>query len=131
MKNIYLLAIIAALLFVGNKVLCAQVLISVELPTIESKKAWHQLNIPTYELIGNTAIAEIEESKIASLKQKGFQANIIDRQPGMAKCMIVSDYDKVPVIKETSIWQNAKMAIIKPASKDIYLSREYKPTSGR
>ena len=119
MKRLCLLAIILVLVLTSNKGICGPVLISVELPSMESKKAWHQLNIPTYELIGKTAIAETEESRIISLKQKGYQIAIIDRQPDLSKYVIVSNYDKAQGLKEVPIWQNDGTALVKPESKGI------------
>jgi hypothetical protein len=126
MKRLSILEVLFALVVATSEALCAPVLISVELPTIESKKAWHLLNIPTYELIGNTAIAEAEESQIAPLVQKVFQLAIIDHQPNMERCIVVTDYDSILEIMEKPVWQNNQTAIIKMASKEVYLSRELK-----
>ena len=135
MKRLCLLAIISVLVLTSNKGICGPVLISVQLPTIEIKKAWHQLDIPTYEFIGNTAIAEVEESKIGSLRQKGYQINIIDRQPDLTKCMIVANYDKTQGLNEKLIWQKDRMAIIKPAYTDIAnykkVSRSVQPINAK
>ncbi|MBI5806543.1 M28 family peptidase [candidate division TA06 bacterium] len=120
------MATLLALLLLATEALCSTVLISVELPTIESKKAWHQLKIPTYELIGNTAITEIEESQVGSLKQKGYLIEIIDRQPETSKCMVISKNEKAQGPKEKPIWQNGQAAIIKPLSKGHDLDLEYK-----
>ncbi len=119
MKRLCLLAIISVLVLTSNKGICGPVLISVELPGMESKKAWHQLAIPTYELIDNTAIAETEESQISALKQKGYPIEIIDRQPDLSKYVMVSNYDKAQELKDVPIWQSERTALVKIESKDI------------
>ncbi|MDQ7799219.1 MAG: M20/M25/M40 family metallo-hydrolase [Candidatus Edwardsbacteria bacterium] len=104
----------------------APVLVSVELPTIESKNAWYQLNIPTYELIGNTAIAQADESQISLIKHKGYQINIIDQQSDLAKYVTVSDVERIPELPGTPIWQNDKTAIIRAVTKDTMKDIKYK-----
>ncbi|MDO9390772.1 MAG: M20/M25/M40 family metallo-hydrolase, partial [bacterium] len=106
--------------------MAAPVLITVELPTVESKKSWHQLKIPTYELIGNTAIAETEESRVGWLRQRGFQPNVIDRQPDLTRFMIVSNYDQVLGLKAIPVWRNAKTVLIKPDSNGKETKKDYK-----
>ena len=106
--------------------LAAPVLVTVELPTVESKKAWHQLAIPTYEMIGTTAIAEMEESRVGWLRQRNFQLNIIDWQPDLASYLVVSNYDQALGVKELPVWRNAKTALIKPDSKSKETKKEYK-----
>ncbi len=125
MKKLYIMTVISALAIITVEGFCSPVLVSVELPTIESKKAWHQLDIPTYELLGNTAIAVAEENLIGSLMQKGYQISIIDRQPDMSKYVIVSNTDRGPELKGNSIWQKDKTAILKPASKDSMPQKKY------
>jgi len=126
MKKLRTLALISTMIFAVSEALCSTALISVELPNMESKKAWHQLGIPTYELIGNSAIAEAEESQIGQLKQRGYQVNIIDHQPDLSEYSVVSKTDMVQAQHERLIWQNSKAAIVKPAPKSSYFDREYK-----
>ncbi|MDO9390834.1 MAG: hypothetical protein Q7U71_03565 [bacterium] len=126
MKKLYALAIAWVLLLSAKEALCSPVLISVELPTIESKKGWHQLGIPTYELIGNTAIAETEENLVGSLKQKGYSIEIIDRPPELTRYMILLNPEKFSAMKGKLIWQNDKTAIIQPLSKGHNLDPDFK-----
>jgi hypothetical protein len=114
------------LFIVAPVAMASPVLIAVELPTMESKKSWHRLNISTYELIGNTAIAQTDESLIEQLKQRGYQINVIDQQPDLLKYVIVSEQDNNQAIMGKSIWQNGKTAILKPALASSYFDREYK-----
>ena len=126
MKKLYILAIIAVLAIASTEALCSTVLISVELPTMESKKAWHLLGIPTYELIGNTAIAGTEEQQIPLIKQKGYQISVIDHQPDLSKYMVVSNYDKTQGLKDKSIWQSDKTAVMKSIPIDISKQKKYR-----
>ncbi|MDQ7799217.1 MAG: M28 family peptidase, partial [Candidatus Edwardsbacteria bacterium] len=126
MKKLYILAVISVLAIITAEGICSPVLISVELPTAGSNKVWHQLNIPTYELIDNTAIAEVDEGQISLIKQRGYQINIIDQQPDLAKYVIVSNIGRMPELAGNSIWKNDKTAIIKTLPKDALRDRKYK-----
>jgi hypothetical protein len=126
MKRLCTLVILLMLLLLATEAFCSTVLISVELPTIESQKSWHQLGIPTYELIGNTAIAEAEEQQVPLLKQKGYQIGIIDRQPDLSKYVIMPKTDKLQAPMENPIWQNDKSAIIKSMPIDVFKQKEYR-----
>jgi len=125
MKKRSVLSLISALFIVTAKGFCLPVLISVELPTMESKKAWHKLNIPTYELLGNTAIAEAEENQIDPLKQRGFQVNIIDQQPDLSKYVLISRTDGIKWQNGSPIWQKGESTILKLTSKNSYLDKKY------
>lgn len=125
MKKRSVLSLISALFIVTAKGFCLPVLISVELPTMESKKAWHRLNIPTYELIGNTAIAEAEESQIDPLKQRGFQVNIIDQQPDLSKYVLISRTAGTKWQNGSPIWQKGESTILKLTSKNSYRDKKY------
>jgi hypothetical protein len=93
---------------------------------MESKKAWHQLKIPTYELIVNTAIAVADESQISLIKQKGYQVNIIDQYPDLAKYKVVSKRNGFPEIKGKVLYESGNAVIVKSDVKEYSLPREYK-----
>jgi len=125
MKKSYILTAIVLFAIAITEGFCSPVLISVELPTMESKKAWQKLGIPTYELIGNTAIAEVDESMVSSLNRQGYRTNIIDLQPDVSKYMIISDPGKNMVFADKPVWNGDRISIISPASKAVYTNREF------
>ena len=104
--------------FVFGKSVAEPILVSVELPAKADKQAWHKLDIPTYELIGNTAIAVIEPEQIPLLQQKGYRINIIDTKPDLADYLVCAGADKMPPIKGQTVWQNNNKAIIKTGDKN-------------
>jgi hypothetical protein len=110
---------------IAGYAIASPVLISVDLPTIESKRTWRQLKIPTYELMGNTAITKVEGSRIAPLINQGYQITVLDQQPDISKYMVIADRGNKVKLADKPIWRDEELAIIKPASKEIYLRPEY------
>jgi hypothetical protein len=126
MKKILSFMLIFAAIFAVRSILALPALISVELPTMESKKAWHQLKIPTYELVGNMAIAIAEDGQIPSLKLKGYQINILGSYPDLSSYRVVSKRSGKTDVKGSILYENENTAIIRTGAKDIaFLSGDH------
>lgn len=83
-------AFLALLCLGAAPALAAPVLVSVDLPGLETKKAWRDMGIATYRMLGNTAIAECPEDSIPALERDGFHVSIIDREPWSQEYYLVS-----------------------------------------
>jgi hypothetical protein len=57
------------------------VLVAVEMDNHNEIRSWRALNYPTYEFIGKTAIAEIDDVYTQSLIEQGFSIRVIDESP--------------------------------------------------
>jgi hypothetical protein len=89
-------------------------LVTVELIDDQAIQKWRATNHSTYEFIGNTAIAEIDESALASLNAQGFSVRVIEDAPWSADYFL-SD---VPVeiaadIPGEILWRNNLLTLIK------------------
>lgn len=95
------------------------VLVAVELSNQDQIRLWRNLDFPTYELINNTAITEVESDEIPILQGKGFQCQIIDDAPWQANYYIVDmPKDRGLSLPFTPIWHENQSYLIKIAANE-------------
>ncbi len=90
------------------------VLIAVELTNQEQIRLWRNLDYPTYELIHNTAIAEVGTDETPILQDKGFQCQIIDDQPWTANYYLFDIPKDIGLsLPFTPIWHKNQSYLVK------------------
>jgi hypothetical protein len=57
------------------------VLVAVDLETTPQARQWADLEYSTYELLGHTAIAEVDDANLPALRARGFRLSVIDEAP--------------------------------------------------
>jgi len=57
------------------------VLVAVDLETHQLTARWVDLGFPAYELLGQTAIAEVDDRELPALRGRGFRPAVIDESP--------------------------------------------------
>ncbi len=110
----YLGILMLVLITLVNIAQAKPVLVAVELAGKDQIRLWRGQNIPTYEFLSNTAIAEIDDSQIPALQELGFQPLIIDDRPWTENYFI---FETQPDLKSTvpgrMLWQKQEVCIIK------------------
>ncbi len=96
------------------------VLVAVGLTDKKDIEQWVQFDIPTYEFIHNTAIAEIDDSQLSMFYEHGFVYEIIDDQPWRNRYYI----SRVPpqyvaMLPGRVIWGKNETSIIKVPAENI------------
>lgn len=100
--------------------LASPVLVSVDLPSIDSKKAWHALEIPTYRFLGNTAIAECPEELIPELYGRGFAATVVDRTPwDRGYCLVSPPPGRESLVAGSIILQGNGTSLVEATLDDL------------
>ena len=119
MKNLGVKVVCILLLGLGL-IHAKTVLAAVELNSQGQIELWLDLALPTYEHIAKTAIAELEEKAILSLRDLGFNIRVIDHDPWTDKYYICRPSTSgVFSLSDHSIWQKNNLHIIKISEKDI------------
>lgn len=93
------------------------VLVTVDLNNHEQVRAWRALNIPTYEFIGRTAIAEMDDAAIGAVSVQGFAVEVIDPSPWTADYYVGSVHEPGAVLPGRIILAKAPAASICCVSK--------------
>ncbi|MDH4211046.1 MAG: M20/M25/M40 family metallo-hydrolase, partial [candidate division WOR-3 bacterium] len=90
MKSLTVVLLLCAFILQADLAGAEPVLVAVDLSGYEQIREWHALEYPTYELLGTTAIAEIDDAQIITLIEKGYSIQVIDTSPWTEKYFIGS-----------------------------------------
>ena len=81
MKSLTHVLLIGGILLIATLAFAEPALVTVELHDHNQIKKWRSLGYATYEFIGKTAIAEMDDSQIGPLVEQEFLVQVIDRTP--------------------------------------------------
>ncbi|UCE25759.1 MAG: M20/M25/M40 family metallo-hydrolase, partial [Candidatus Zixiibacteriota bacterium] len=95
------------------------VLITVELNTTAQIKEWVSIGHPTFLFAQQTAIAEIDDTQIQRLLNKGFSVEVIDESPWSENYFIGSVYDPAIQLPGVVIWQKETTRLVKSATAQV------------
>jgi hypothetical protein len=96
-----------------------KILVAVEMSDHAEIRAWHQLGPATYEFIGKTAIAEIDEPDIQFIRHLGFSLQVIDESPWTENYFIGTVPQPETELPGQVIWQKNAVRIVKSATAQI------------
>lgn len=90
------------------------VLVAVELPDVTTIAGWKRLEIPTFEYLEKTAIAEVTTYRVAELRELGFSPQIIDSDPWSEPYFIVNaQFASVDAVPGRRIWSGQNVILQK------------------
>lgn len=120
MKNMQV-TIILCILLIGLSIAQAKtVLVAVELKDQNQLELWLEYGYPTYEHINRIALAEIDETTVATLHDQGFKTEVIDQNPWQGKYYIyILPAGMDNTIPGHLIWQSEDIRLIKIHEDDI------------
>lgn len=93
------------------------VLVAVDLETDLQIRQWVDFRFPTYELLGQTAFAQVDDSELPTLRQRGFRPVVIDEAPWSDPYFLCSVRPELQTSMPGSvIWSDHGVQIIKLAA---------------
>ncbi|UCD19991.1 MAG: M20/M25/M40 family metallo-hydrolase, partial [candidate division WOR-3 bacterium] len=119
MKSLTTVLLLCALFLLINFASAAPVLIAVDLNGPDQIREWHVLEYPTYEFIGKTAIAEIDDAHVVRLTEMGFSIEVIDVSPWTENYFIGSVPQPNTELPGRVILQRNNVRLVKSATARI------------
>ena len=113
MKSLTAMLMLCGLVLQVSVLHAKPVLVAVDLSDHLQISAWRALEYPTYEFIGQTAIADIDDDHMQSLLAQGLSVQVIDESPWTEDYFIGSVPDPETELPGRVIWMKDRTRIIK------------------
>mgnify|MGYP001195803675 CR=1 FL=1 len=116
MKRPRVILLVCSIVLQAAFAIAAPVLVAVDMDNIGEIRTWRSLNIPTYEFIGQTAIAEIDDAALGTLPAQGFSIRVIDASPWTENYFIGNIHEPEAALPGEVILATGSTRLVKSAT---------------